>query len=551
VTDLKGISKLNVFILILSLALITASLYYVSSSLIVSIPSKESLVSVVHLKHNAYFDLTTLGTWAASSAGYNVLLLWGLLGLTSVLFYHGVLATPALAASATVFGICSAIFGNDFLILGPLASLPFLYLIISIAKSAKISVLVLLTVAIVGLWLLLYSLSLPTLMVAILINFIVSQERMSRTTSIFLFLGCLLLFVLTAVSPELPWPDYPAFSRVTTLSDGPSALARPLVGIDLPFSTIDRSTLKSNYNFLILPIAALLLLIAAMSQLNPAAKKAWLCCAIGLSLVFFDLRLSENFAQIAPLQSLARLLPELNLIPLAPIVLSIILTGLILILMLTSLNSIIGAFFGLAFGLIVVTSGPHSVLDAQTENLPIEWNNSPSRFVTTFFSPQVLKNANSNWKKFRPKANSIKASSSNTAPVEVKLFIDRDKKTRWSPETGKQSGNEWLMLELSKPQKVIGIELQTGEFITDFPRGLRVKVADNCSDSELKTKVNFPEWQGHPKFTENGFPYFSAQRDVTVFFSEEIEASCFRIEQTGKSNSFDWSVAEFRLIIKE
>ena len=136
-------------------------------------------------------------------------------------------------------------------------------------------------------------------------------------------------------------------------------------------------------------------------RFRPLAKKAWLCCAFLLALVYLDFRLPEEFAQIAPLQSFPRLLPELSLIPLAPIVLSLVIAALILIILISAMRSNAGALIGLATAFSLVLLNINPTFFALSDSLPNQWIASPSRFVTNFFKPEVLKMAQSNWTSVR------------------------------------------------------------------------------------------------------------------------------------------------------
>lgn len=549
--DLKSLSKIDSFVLALSLILIATSLYYISPSSIIKVGQNGDLTSVIHTKHNAYFHLTTLGSWIASSFGCSVLFLSGLLGLTIALSYHGVLPTLSLAIAATTYAVCSAVFGDDFIVLGPLVFLPYMYIIIHSARSAKPAMLVLLAVAIIALWLALYSLSLPVLLLAILANFIINQKSLPKLTSISLCLYCAVLFFLNAASPALIWPDYPDFARITQMMDGPAYIARPLVGSDLPFPAVERSLVKSEYNFLILPLAVLLLSVGLLTKLGRTARMGLMVSAMSLSFAYLDLKLSEDLAQISPLQSLSRLLPELNLIPLAPVALGISIVSLILLAMLTFLRSSTRILISLSSALILVLCAQVRIIDDSMSALPETWHKSPSRFTTNFFNPEILRSAQGSWKRYLPKTTEVKEIGSSSGPVQSEVLLDKNEVTRWSPNSGKQSGTEWIQIELTEPHRVLGIELQTGNFHTDFARGLKIRAGIDCSATSLKVLSNFPNWQGHPKFTPKGYPYFSGQSEVLVFFTEEVEAACFRIEQTGKSDHYDWSVADFRLIKKQ
>lgn len=555
-TDLKDISKPEALLLLLSSVVIVLTLFLPFTPSIISYNEGGNLIASLHLKTNAYFHLTALGQWASGRVGCAILIVCGLLGMMAVLGFYKVPAAAAMAVSSILYGTLMACFGGGFFIIAPLTLLPWIYLIICSANSPKLSFLVLLSTLIFILWLFLYSLSLPVLLLAIILHLVVDRKSIEPTTAAILFLGCTMLFLLTLLSPTLPWPDYPPLARVTMMMDGPAWLARPLTGDDLPFRTIDRSSVISDNVQILLPLAIAILIVGFLIRNNPLAKRAWLCCAAVFVFAFLDLRLPEEMAQIAPLQSLPRLIPELNQIALAPVAIGFVIAGLLLICFIMVSTSNILLYSGLLLSSVALSLSNHSFKpltpdDALSSQLPIQWTSSPSRFVTAFFSPEILQSAAKPWHGVRPKAAGIIASSSAPAPVDGTLLFDRDNKTRWSPGTSTQTGTEWLMLELVQPQKIVGIELLTGEYATDFPRGINIKVGKTCDLDKMLVVQSFPSWQGNPEFTPAGFPYFSPQSSVRIFFESEMEANCIRIEQTGQSGNFDWSVAEVKLIKRD
>lgn len=557
-TDLKELTKKEILLLMLSLAVLVITIFQpvepfvINSAAEISGAQSGNLIAVLHAKTNSYFQLTTLGALLSGRLGCSILLICGLLGMTATFGIYRIPPTQALAISGILYGSLIALSGYDFVVIGPLASLPLIYLIICSSNAAKLSYLVLLSTAIFILWLLLFALALPTLFLAIALYFLIEQRKIEPLTAMTLSMGAVMLFLLTALSPALEWPDYPALARVSTLIDGPPWIARPLIGHDLPFHTIDRAAVVSLNAPLLLPLAAILLTVGFLVRNNPLAKRAWLSCAALFVVAFFDLRLTEETAQIAPLQSISRLLPDLSLIALSPIAISLVVAGLILICSLSFISSTLGICLGLLITATTLLINEHSgdPLSKSNTRLPSQWVSSPSRPVVSFFTPEVLQTAAAPWHSIRPSSSSFQLNSSNPNKSDSHLILDRDKKSRWSAGNGMQKGTEWLSFEFFNPQKIIGVELQTGNFPTDFPRGLTVKAGPSCDSAALETISRNENWQGNPEFTSEGFPYFSAQSSVKVFFAKEIEVACLRIEQTAKNEAFDWSIAEFRLIKK-
>lgn len=544
-TDLRHLTVLEVAVLILVSALVAASLFCPSGSTIVATAGHGHLMPVVHTQHNAYFYLTSFGTWAAGDVGSNVLVLVGLMGLTAALSYHTFSPILSLTSAAIVFGANAWVFGDDFLILGPLALIPWLYLLIASEHSSNLAYLLLLSITIFSSWLVLYSLSLPVLLFVILLRSVLVTTPLPRPTSFLLFFACLLLLLLGCMSPPLPWPDYPVGARITALLDGPAWFARPMIGNDLPFPTIDRTSLVTLYRPYLLPVAGLLFAMGLRMRCFPRALNCYFLCCIGLILAFIDLRASETVAQLSPLRALPRLLPEFSFIPLVALVLGLTLAGTLLVALLTSLNSGGRLFLASLATLVALVSSTRFVPSFES-TASAGWNHSPSRFVARFFSDPVLQNAQSKSKSLRLSRSEYQFRSSN-ADVDSNVIFDRNMGTRWSSGGAQQQGSEWLELELSSPRALLGIKLLTGEFATDFPRGLRISAGTDCTS--LSPIVAFPQWQGKLSFTASGLPYFSAQSDVEVYFPKLVNAGCLRVEQIGTTPAFDWSVAELRLSV--
>ncbi|MCB0338967.1 MAG: hypothetical protein KDD53_05155, partial [Bdellovibrionales bacterium] len=73
------------------------------------------------------------------------------------------------------------------------------------------------------------------------------------------------------------------------------------------------------------------------------------------------------------------------------------------------------------------------------------------------------------------------------------------------------------------------------------------ELTQNTPD-RLKIYAEYPKWLGSAKFTRDGYPYYAGQSKVKIVFAESQRVQCLRIEQTGKSNNFDWSVSDLKLL---
>lgn len=106
---------------------------------------------------------------------------------------------------------------------------------------------------------------------------------------------------------------------------------------------------------------------------------------------------------------------------------------------------------------------------------------------------------------------------------------------------------EWIAAVFQENVRLKAVRVRTGRYFTDFPRGLSLEVAVDCSadklDSTLFTEVyREPATQGEIKFTDSGFPYFGEQYSSVTLSPKAMDVRCFRVLQIGKQlRYFDWS----------
>ena len=382
------------------------------------------------------------------------------------------------------------------------------------------------------------------------------QTSTSKAYSKFLIFVTLVpaLFVLfTAPTPK--FPVYPSTARVVA-DDGLPGMIRPMIGAHAGIPIINRAALREQFA----PAAAVLLIFNAICLLRLFRhSKLWSTSLIIASLVALDLIASEGISQISPLESVCRLLPGLFLIPLSPLFLAV---GLISFL-LTSLGieksqfqQSLPALLSLLAG--VISNSPLVDISVPKEVLDTKFLSNHSSIVSP--SLNVFRNSQL-WDQavFSSKLTTIlEGKDANlkilTYPgVSDKMLqhlVDGNLNTRWASKTGTQHGNEWIKVELPSAKTIVGVEIPTGKFTTDFPRGIDVLVSATCSDnfSSYKLVYRAASWQGPIDLTESGYPYFGGQQDVRFRFYSPETAKCLLIKQTAVEAYFDWSVAEINLV---
>jgi hypothetical protein len=94
-----------------------------------------------------------------------------------------------------------------------------------------------------------------------------------------------------------------------------------------------------------------------------------------------------------------------------------------------------------------------------------------------------------------------------------------------------------------------------GPFYTDFPRGIEVRGALECSNtpeqiaSSSEILARFPAWRGPPLRTGSRMPYFGRREDVLIPFQKPAKVNCLVIKQIGQDKNYDLSIAEAALIL--
>ena len=121
---------------------------------------------------------------------------------------------------------------------------------------------------------------------------------------------------------------------------------------------------------------------------------------------------------------------------------------------------------------------------------------------------------------------SLSASHNNrhTGSDNLSQALDGQPSTRWSSQTPQQPGM-WFEIDLNEPRQVSGLVLDTAASPNDHPRGYRVLLSTDHSS-----------WAEVARNDQN-------TRPLDVSFTPRT-ARFIRIEQTGRSDSWWWSIHE-------
>lgn len=380
-----------------------------------------------------------------------------------------------------------------------------------------------------------------------------------KFTSQIYFIFLIISFIYSLFIPAFIVPEYPEFAHVVP-DDNLSGHLYPYFGFAPSIPTLNREIIKSFgliFSFLFLFLYCLEILSICFRKCKLKFSDLFLPLIL-LSILLLDSAPSEVVAHVMPLSSLSRLIPGLFLYPIS-LHIAFILLFLFFVQVLSQKTNVsiflisllvlaVSVYVDLARNLMIGRLKGQEVVQKDSNLL------SPSLNLYRVFGlelDKVLYNQNNLVKiplsKFQPEV----LVSRNIE--DVSSLIDQDFNTTWSPTSGSQLGDEYLVIKFPKEVRAIGLGLRTDGRYSDFPRGL--EIVKDCSDlsflQEKKSKNNIlfysSNWQGPVRFTIGGFPYFGGQGDVELIFPNEFKTDCLYIGQIGKSDHFDWSVSEIEL----
>jgi len=484
-------------------------------------------------------------------------------GLILRLSYISLLCSAAVLVSA----ICS-IFGLDFTVIATLCWIPWLVTLPYLASQSNWRSFLLLIFIVVRF---LSSANQLAFFCCLILLLVVRFSRLRIPSAYYSFLLVPLVSIIrqfrTAI---LPNPQYPAASSVVT-HWGSDLGVQPLIGAGINTPYIDRLLIGDIY----WPIAAAVFGIAVVSMVSLSrspeeklARALVFVAAILCGCVLLDSPsvVPASFAQIMPLAALSRLIPNLVFIALTPISvgLAVLLVSLAasickgrvpLLLSIIALLSLIVSTGHAPYGVDQRASSIYErfqQLAPNDKSAALKILNSPSLAVIKKFGMEwITRFEDFRQTKFR--SVSIRAEISAThEPGLIKLMSDRNAKTRWTTSLGNQTGREWVLLRLPQARMISGIAIPAEPFTTDFPRGLEIRVAEQCSGltSELdkfEPVIHEPQWNGWINFSPDGYPYIEPASRGGVIFPKAVRAQCILIKQIGFDQNYDWSISELRI----
>lgn len=377
-----------------------------------------------------------------------------------------------------------------------------------------------------------------------------------------------LFYVLNVYVTPPFLPDYPPTARVLTEVD-PFSGIDTLVGAAPHIQVRDADRLRvlaDGIIFFIVP--ALLLLSFFLPSILRQYRYYYLILTAGI--ILNTSYVSSTVALLSPIYAIERIFPQLVLEPLL-LLACVVFSMLSFFILLQSKYHVLAHMLSVIFVLVIFYNGKTPLLiDKQSDYSAkvVAYQTDQRDYHRIFNSPShhllpEVKKVGFNrlikpriFSSIAPQLVGVAASRAETKLKELLLNNRPNPAIRWTSGKGKQLGGEWIELTFSNSIPFDGLALSTGNFYTDFPRGLSIKGDSSCSNtvelSQQKPIFIAPKFRGVIEFTSDSYPYLDFPVAVVVIFKETKSLCRIRIEQIGKSLDYDWSLTSIkRLVINE
>jgi hypothetical protein len=405
--------------------------------------------------------------------------------------------------------------------------------------------------------------STPANMLAGLLLYLSGSRRGASMVAVS-FCFCL---VMGVVSPTPELPAYPPGAEVVPSYNTVDGLT-PFIGDQLPIRSVNLLQVRERIVSL-LPVMAIVLLVLGLAL----SKLPFLPSLLLFSVLFDSALLTPFYAQMMPISSLSRILPGGQFYPISFLALSgflsIIGTEMQSAGQRSLLRSQLCAAFLFASCLLCGGSSrrlflPESDLrlrdevllsDPNVKKVPAGLVESPSYFVAQFVGLKELEKRNNRRNPvFVPVGDALQSVLSYSGPVDFSVLSDGKSATGWHTDQPFQFGNEWLEISLKEP--ISAIRLYTGDYFSDFPRGVKISFLERCPAAHTgwknaPTALILPQNYGDIAVTNDGYPYFEQQYALSAFLPDALVANCILVQQTGRDDHYAWTVADITIVPAE
>ena len=144
------------------------------------------------------------------------------------------------------------------------------------------------------------------------------------------------------------------------------------------------------------------------------------------------------------------------------------------------------------------------------------------------------------WRRVPPSAIQARASHSQD---RLPLLFDGDRDTRWL-SAARQTGAEWIELELDAPRRIAAVRMQTAErSFGDYPRELAIDVVEDAGTRTLFRGSVLPAF-GRGFTTNHAYPAI----EIAL---PDNHARRVRLRQLGTTGTLFWSIHELELMERD
>ncbi len=372
--------------------------------------------------------------------------------------------------------------------------------------------------------------------------------------SVWAGIGLVLLTILS-LTPAIPDLDYPRHARVTDWVEA-TDMVHALVGPTSPIQFIDTRGIQSRLVTYLAVIASWLVGGVFMSR----HRRTVLVPLVGTALVFLDTLPIRRIQETSILLALGRLFPHGTSFPSAWILagylpllcaITVARSSGFMLRALWTLATVGSAVITIRLPVLPPTPAPAQELISLSPNLLF----TPSRVVTEQSTDQVVATIRNQESVIQPMTSFDATITASANASDAGKLIDPPPGWRWTSGGGTQRGIEWLAVRVAKPELLSGITIDSGDYLSDFARGISVLGAPSCPPDwdpahgepiRVEPLATINDWRGPIAVTPKGLLYYGPLTKMTVYFNRPTITQCILIRQTGTA-PYDWSIMKIGL----
>ena len=351
--------------------------------------------------------------------------------------------------------------------------------------------------------------------------------------------------VATVLTVEPIFPEYP---RVMHL--------HPLATAFGPLQPIDREFIRAFWGIIILCIGGYLPILFYTHRRALFSHTHVTVTLVLYIMLLIDTRFPEEISQQGPLMGISRIFPDLYFIPLTAIITFIVIHLCIKNCSITKISAYYTGLYTFCLPFIVAllaTSTTRMPLYLMhSKKLPEHCYNSdiiasPSYKVLVENGLFYLCNSGPLKTIRLNEQNAIIKTSLKNRPKRAKRILDGSSHTRWY---SRQTGQEWIQIELDKPKTIAGIRLLQGNWPDDTGQKVALSIARSCSPEPARIALVAEPGTPVINITKDGFPFIDTTSSTVGLWEPEEAIQCILIRQLEKSKR-NWTVSSIEIFTTE